>query len=243
MSKNRHKFFLSILLLFVYHVVNSYPAMAHDLWLNVDNHYPAPGSNTTVKVVFGHNFPYYDILISRGSLAEFSYLGPDGQKREVAKTWEDKTGERSGALVGEITADQKGSYVVTAYRKVKGDKQHVASEKYAKSIISTGEGKSDISKPFGHRIEIIPLKNPQEIKAGESLPVKILFEGKPLSTYLYATYAGYYSEDEPFPLFTKSNEEGVAYMKISQPGVWMFVCNHKVDFSASLTFKVAGEPK
>lgn len=243
MRKSRYKFFLSIFLLSVCCFVNPSLAMAHDLWLNVDNHQPALGNKTIIKVVFGHNFPYYDILINRESLAEFSYLGPDGQKREITKTWEDKTGERSGALVGEITPDQKGSYVVTAYRKIKGDKQHVASEKYAKTIISAGEGTRNISSPFGHRIEIIPLKNPQEIKAGESLPVKILFEGKPLSTYLYATYAGYYSEDEPFPLFTKSNEDGIAYMKISQPGIWMFVCNHKVDFSASLTFKVAGEPQ
>lgn len=243
MKIHRHKFSLSIFLVFVCFFMNSSLAVAHDLWLNVDNHYPEPGSKTTVKVVFGHNYPYYDILIGRNSLAEFSYLGPDGQKREITKTWEDKTGERSGALIGEITLDQKGSYVVTASRKRTGDKQNVASEKYAKSIISVGEGTKNISSPFGHRIEIIPLKNPQEIKAGESLPVKILFEGKPLSTYLYATYAGYYSEDEPFPLFTKSNEEGVAYIKISQPGVWMFVCNHKVDFSASLTFKVAGEPQ
>jgi uncharacterized GH25 family protein len=243
MSKNSYKFFLSILLLFVCCALNSIPAMAHDLWINVDNPYPAVGEKATVKVVFGHNFPYYDILISKESLAEFSYLGPDGQKREITKTWEDKTGERSGALIGEITADQKGSYIVTAYRKIKGDKQHVASEKYAKSIISTGEGKSNISSPLGHRIEIIPLKDPKEINPGDSIPVKLLFEGKPLSTYLYATYAGYYSEDEPFPLFTKSNEDGVAYMKISQPGTWMLVCNHKVDFSASLTFKVTEGPK
>lgn len=213
-------------------------SFAHDLWINIDNPYPSTGEKVTAKVVFGHNFPYYDILISRESLADFSYIGPDGQKKEITKTWEEKTGERSGALVGEFIADQKGSYVVTAYRKVKGDYQQVASEKYAKSIISTGEGKSDISRPFGHRLEIIPLRNPQEIKPGDFLPVRLLFEGKPLSTYLYATYAGYYSEDEPLPFFTKSDEDGVAYMKISQPGTWMLVCNHKVNFSASLTFKV-----
>lgn len=248
MKKNRHKFSLSIFLVFVCFFMSSSLAVAHDLWLNVDNHYPEPGSNTTVKVVFGHNYPYYGILISKENLAEFSYLGPDGQKKEITKTWEDKTGDKkSGALVGEITLDQKGSYVVTAARKRTGDKENVASEKYAKSIISVGEGTKNIANnigsSFGHRIEIIPLKNPQEIKAGESLPVKILFEGKPLSTYLYATYVGYFSETEPFPLFAKSNEDGVAYMKISQPGTWMLVCNHKVDFSASLTFKVAGEPK
>jgi uncharacterized GH25 family protein len=238
MRKSRHKFFLSIFLLFVCCFGNSSLAFAHDLWLNVDNHYPEPGGKTTVKVVFGHNFPYYDILISRNSLAGFSYLCPDGQIREVEKTWEDKKGEKAGALAGDITFDQKGTYVVTAYRKAKGDREHVTSEKYGKSIIIVDKGNKIISRPFGHKIEIIPLKNPSEIKRGGSMPVKVLFEGKPLSTYVYATYAGYYSEDEPFPFFTKSNEEGVAYVKISQPGIWLIVSNHKVDFSASLTFEI-----
>jgi len=243
MKIHRLRFSTSIFLVFFCFLMNSIPAVAHDLWLNVDNPYPAVGEKATVKVVFGHNFPYYDILISRASLAEFACLAPDGQKNEITKTWEDKTGERSGALVGEIIPDQKGSYIITAYRKIKGDKQHVASEKYAKSIISTGEGKSSISKPLGHRIEIVPLKDPRDLKPGETIPVKVLFEGKPLATYIYATYAGYYSEDEPFPLFTKSGEDGIGYMKITQPGTWMVVCNHKVDFSASLTFKVSEASK
>jgi len=110
----------------------------------------------------------------------------------------------------------------------------VPSEKYAKSIITVGNAGKNVSETFGHRIEIVPLKNPSEVRAGESLPVKILFEGKPLPTYIYATYAGYYSEDEPFPGLNKSNEKGIACVNISKPGIWMVVCNHKVDFSASL---------
>jgi len=76
------------------------------------------------------------------------------------------------------------------------------------------------------------------VKAGEAFPVRILFEGKPLSTFVYATYAGYYSEDEPFPVAVRSNEEGLAQIKMSQPGTWMIVSNHKVDFSASLTLEI-----
>lgn len=243
MGKNRFKFSLSIFLVFVCFFVSYSLAVAHDLWLNVDNHYPETGGKTAVKVVFGHNFPYYDILISRDKLTGFSYLCPDGQTREIEKTWEDKKGENAGALAGDITLDQKGTYVVTAFRKIKGDREHVTSEKYGKSIIVVGKGNEIINRPLGHRIEIVPLKNPSEVKPGDSIPVKVLFEGKPLSTHVYATYAGYYSEDEPFPFFTKSNKKGVAYIRISQPGIWMIVSNHKVDFSASLTFKVAGESK
>ena len=78
-------------------------------------------------------------------------------------------------MAGDITFEQKGTYLVTAFRKVKGDKEHVPSEKYGKSII-VGKGNAIISKPFGHRIEIIPLKNPSEVKPGESIPIQVLFE-------------------------------------------------------------------
>jgi len=245
MKNYRQKFFLSILFVVVCFSISTGPAEAHDLWLNVDNHYAEAGGRTTAKVVFGHNFPYYDILITRDKLSGFSYLCPDGQTREVENTWEDKKAEskggysyKTGALAGDITLEQNGTYVVAAYRKVKGDREHVTSEKYGKSIIVVGKGNNMVSRAFGHRIEIVPLKNPSEVKPGGSFPVQVLFEGKPLATHVYATYAGYYSEDEPFPLFTQSDKTGVAYIKISRPGVWMVVSNHKVDFSASLTFEI-----
>lgn len=238
MEKNRVKCFLRIVPFFAWVFFSAHLAGAHDLWLNVDTHYPEAGGKTTAKVVFGHNFPYYDILIARDSLADFSYLCPDGQIRKVENTREDKKGEKSGALAGDILCNQKGTYVVTASRRVKGDREHVPSEKYGKAVLVAEKGNDVVSRPFGHRIEIIPLKNPSEVKPGETMPVQVLFEGKPLSTYVYATYAGYYSEEEPFPVSVKSNEEGVAQIRISRPGTWMVVSNHKVDFSASLTFAI-----
>lgn len=63
-------------------------------------------------------------------------------------------------------------------------------------------------------------------------------DAKPLSTFVYARYAGYSSPDEPFPVVVRSNEEGMADIEISQLGVWMIVANHKVDFSASLTLEI-----
>lgn len=244
-----HKHLLNIFLIFVFSFINSNLVMAHDLWINVDNHNPEVGGKTTAKIVFGHNFPYYDILITRDKLTAFSCLCPDGQVKEVERTWEDKTKETNegysytiGALAGEITIDQKGTYVIAASRKVKGDRKHVTSEKYGKSIIIAEQGNKVISNPLNHRIEIIPLKNPMEIKPGDEFPVKVLFEGKPLPTYVYATYAGYYSEDDPFPVSTRSNEDGIAYIKINQAGIWLLVCSFKVDFSASLTFKINEVP-
>lgn len=238
MKKDGYGFCLAVHLAFVCFLICPNPVAAHDLWLNADDHFPEQGGKAIVKVVFGHNFPYYDILLTRDKLAEFLYLRPDGDKAEIDRTWGDKGTKKGGALAGEVTFDKPGTYVVSACLKRKGDKENVPSEKYGKSIMVVGQGNEILSTVLGHRMEIVPLKNPSVIKPGESLPVKILFEGKPLSTYVYATYAGYFSETEPFPVVAKSDGDGLAHVRISQPGTWMVVSNHKVDFSASLTFQI-----
>jgi len=227
---------VSLVLLYVLHC--PCPVAAHDLWLNMDNYSPEVSTKVSAKVVFGHNYPYFDILLTRDKLTDFSWLCPDGKRIEVSKTWEEKQNDKTGALVGEITFDKKGTYIVTACLEKKGAKKQVPSGKYAKSLIVVGEGTDIVSHPLGQRIEIIPLKNPKDIKSGESLPVRIFFEGKPLSTYVYGTYAGYHSETEPFPVIAKTDDQGLAQVPISQPGIWMVVANHKVDFSASLTFQI-----
>jgi uncharacterized GH25 family protein len=238
MQKQALKNWHAIYLLFVFVLFCPCLVAAHDLWLNTDNYSPDLGGKVSAKVVFGHNYPYYDILLTRDKLADFSYLCPDGKKMEISKTWEDKQSEKAGALAGEITVDKKGTYVVFACLERKGDKEHVPSGKYGKSLIAVGQGNDIVSRPLGQRMEIVPLKNPSAVRPGEHIPVKISFEGKPLSTYVYATYAGYYSETEPFPVFVKSDGEGVVHVPITQPGIWMVVANHKVDFSASLTFQI-----
>lgn len=217
-------------------------ALAHDLWLNVDTYSLQKSAETDAKVVFGHNYPYYGILVKQEQLSAFFYLAPDGHKTVIDETREELHGESygkpAGARVGAVHCSQEGTYIVAAAKKRKGDALNVPSEKYAKAIIVVGEGSSSVSQPVGQRIEIVPLKNPSEVKAGEFFPVQVLYEGKPLSTFVYGTYAGYSSSDEPFPVLARSNASGIAQVKIEQAGTWMIVCNHKIDFSASLTFVV-----
>ena len=214
------------------------PAPAHDLWLSARSFHPRAGQEVTVDVVFGHNFPYYDILITKDALTEFTCIRPDGTRVDVQDVREEHRGGRKGFLTGRLRVPEPGTYVVTASRVRKGDKEHVPSEKFGKTILEAGGGSPEVPGPVGHRIEIVPLANPSGIEPGGVLPVRILFEGKPLSTYVYATYAGYSSEDEPFPVIARTDEAGVASIPISRPGVWLVVANHKVNFSASLTFEI-----
>ncbi|MBI4646147.1 MAG: DUF4198 domain-containing protein [Bacteroidia bacterium] len=226
---------LLIILIISFHLTSSF---AHDLWIIADNYYPAVGEKVVVKVMFGHNFPDYNILIPKEALSEFYYIAPDGQKKEISKTWEEKKEEKNGYLAGEITIEQEGTYLICAARKVVGEEVCVPSEKYAKAIVIAGKGNKTVSQMINQRIEIIPLKNPSEIKIDDILPVKILYEGKPLSTYIYAAYSGYCSNEEPFYITAKSDEDGAASIKISKSFLWFVTVNFKRDFSTSITFEI-----
>ena len=52
-----------------------------------------------------------------------------------------------------------------------------SSYKLSKNILSW---KPFMDKPIGHRAEIVPLKDPTALKEGDTLPVMLYFEGKPM---------------------------------------------------------------
>ncbi|WP_457574819.1 DUF4198 domain-containing protein [Desulfolithobacter sp.] len=236
------KHFLHLVIILITITLTGGSARAHDLWLNLEHSYLPGPDNALAKVVFGHNYPHYGILLSAEQLSQFYYLTPDGKKKEITDTWEEIKGKSygrpAGARVGKVIADRDGIYLIAAARKRKGDLKNVPSEKYAKSVMVVGADSGSVDRVLGHRIEIVPLESPARIHPGGTMPVRILFEGRPLSTYVYGTYAGYSSEDEPFPVLARSDENGVAMVPLDRAGTWMLVTNHKVDFSASLTFQV-----
>lgn len=65
---------------------------------------------------------------------------------------------------------------------------------YGKTVMNVGSG-SDltlISRPQGIPLEIVPLANPALLKSGQSFPVELRYQGKPLVNHkVSASYAGY----------------------------------------------------
>ena len=59
-------------------------------------------------------------------------------------------------------------------------KDVMASVKFAKSYGGTAKDPSVFSTKAGHLLELIPQVNPYTLKAGQTLPVLVLFNGQPL---------------------------------------------------------------
>ncbi len=58
------------------------------------------------------------------------------------------------------------------------------SQQFAKSIFTYSDV---VTKPLGLKFEIVPLKNPLNLKSGDILPIKVFFKGKPMEGLIIET--------------------------------------------------------
>ena len=239
--KKMKKFFIFSLSLGIF-LLFSIPVSAHTLWINASDYnpeiYPKFGASTKLYFGWGHHYPVDDFL-SQKQIEEFYYLCPrSGRHYNLSP-------DPSGFLATEVRFKEPGSYIVAAklkpgfytmfeekgriHHKI-GPKTQVKGrivlslyyEQYAKSLINVG--KKDLinfDRPVGHKLEIVPLKNPLNLRQGDFLPIKILFNGKPARfCRVYATYSGFSSGDD-FAHATLTNSKGIAKIRIIHWGPWL----------------------
>ena len=80
---------------------------------------------------------------------------------------------------------EEGLKDIIEQRMKSGESQTEGRERYSrylKSLVQVGDRRDDTYKrELGFRLEIIPINNPYLLKLGDSLVVRVLFEGKPLA--------------------------------------------------------------
>jgi uncharacterized GH25 family protein len=118
--------------------------------------------------------------------------------------------------------------------------------RYAKLVAGQSTGTSAL----GHVLEIVLEKDPAQLKCGESLPVRVLFRGKPLAdAQVAAVYAGAKLKGHTYPVTSRTDAEGRATLQMDRPGLWYARLIHMVpatddpevdwrSFFATVTFNV-----
>jgi len=98
--------------------------------------------------------------------------------------------------------------------------------KFAKSIVWVDKaGTGDFSRVLGHRVEVIPLVNPGELRAGSIFRAQILKDGLPLTGELVYANTERMSETTEDGIFkeliaVRSDSDGVIEFQISEAGSW-----------------------
>ncbi|RKY23471.1 MAG: hypothetical protein DRP62_05810 [Planctomycetota bacterium] len=225
-------------------------------------------AQTNVYFGFGHSYPVDDFL-KKEMLNRFELVDSNHNKKPLEPN-------PGGFLATSIGFEKPGPYIVSAAIKPgyytmhieKGHVQHKMGpktglkavilslyyEQYTKALLAVGDTTDDaFAKPIGDKIEIVPLKNPYNLKAGagEILPVQVWFNGRPASfCKVYATYAGFSTGDD-FALATTADSKGTAHIRLTHWGPWLVKaekmmpateelkdkCN-TLHYTASLTFEI-----
>jgi nickel transport protein len=131
---------------------------------------------------------------------------------------------------GVVTPLQKGSAFLvgelrepigTIKSESSGRSQRIKREKFTKALLTVTNGDENYKRALGHKLEIVPVTAITGAKAGDDLTFRIFLDGKPLKGQVYATYDGFSRRPMTFAYATETREDGVALVKVTNPGVWM----------------------
>lgn len=198
----------------------SQAAFAHHLWVEKEG--------DRFKVAWGHP-PKVDPY-EPDRVKEIKAFNKKGKEITLKRTDEkDKVYLSSKGDVSMITASFEGGYLVSTpdgkKRLTKRDAQKAGlqvidsfySSQFAKSLFAPSDA---VLKPVGMKLEIVPLKNPYTLKADKLLPIKVLFEGKPLE--------GATIEKGAHRETTKTDKDGMAKVQVTGQDMPVIVAKHKI---------------
>ncbi len=215
-------------------------AGAHSMWLNMDGHLFTKGQTVTVDIGWGHKFPK-DGELKAGMLKEIVAIAPDGKRIPLNKTSESRFAfvpEETGAYV--IYANIHPGFVsrtTQGYKMVPktGLDKVIACFHYdirTRTSIRVGDPANIAVPGTGGPLEILSLENTFTLTTGADLPVKVLFNGKPISgARVCATYAGFSDKPNDFAQTVETAEDGIAVIKIAHKGDWMISVTHEIPYS------------
>lgn len=220
------------------------PALAHDMWL-VPPGDSSVGRPVEVEVSVGMDFPAsldaidperltMTVVGSGGESAEVTLRADEGATRTVASftpttpgVWMVSAVTRPNRL--ELEAVKFNDYLlhdglphVLAGRMDRGELDRDATERYSKYVktvvpVSEAHGGDGARAVVGHTLEIVPLADPLAVSVGETLAVRVLFQGKPLErANLCWDHPG---NGEDFTGQTWTHEDGRALVPVGKSGL------------------------
>jgi uncharacterized GH25 family protein len=183
---------------------------AHDLWLVPARFVVTPGAKVAVSLNTGDTFPVSEVAVRTERIERAALVTAAGStplasfRADANSTLVEVTAPRAegGAVVEVVlkpvaTKQPRASFdefvrhegldavaAALAREPRRRDEERRTYAKYAKTLLRVGGGKGTVDlyrRPLGHRLEIVPDADPYALRPGEALPVRLLFDGKPLA--------------------------------------------------------------
>jgi uncharacterized GH25 family protein len=222
------------------------PAFAHDFWLRPEAFAVAPGQPLGLAIQIGHGREVDSWAFGWDRLHSFTSIGPAGVRDQQAALAPAAHAPDAAATVtlaepgthmlvvesyhsrSDLPGDKFTAYAelegLTAAikaRKAAGTTEAPGRELYsrrAKALVQVGKTLSDVTRPIGLTLEIVPGRNPYAPSTDNRFPVQILFQGRPLAGALVDLTALDLGT-EPFQP-QRTDAQGGASFEIPRDGAW-----------------------
>jgi len=244
------------------------PLIAHDMWIE-----PSTFTPQTAQIVGLRHFVGQDLIgdpLPRNPALINQFIVEDatGRKPVIGRAGADPAGliriaapglaivgYRSHPSTVELPADQFNSYLkeegliaVAAARSLRNETAAPVRELFsrcAKSLLHSGPAvHTQTDRPLGFTLELTAEQNPYTLRAGDTLPVSLTYEGKPLPGALIVAMN---HNDPSAKLALRTGKDGRVRFRLPCSGMWLMKAVHMIpapdgsnanweSFWASLTF-------
>lgn len=224
------------------------PVHAHDFWIEPASFRPGAGREVPLAIYVGQDFKGESVIYLPDLFERYVYIGPKGERAVPGIPGDDAgripaidagltvVGYRS--IRDRVTFDtpeefaayleKEGMERIAVSSKRRADRRPIAEvySRAAKSLLYAGpvrEGPADRS--LGFRMELIAERNPYALHPGGSLPVRLVYEDRPLEGALVVAF----TRDRPHEkLRARTDKQGRVNLALDRPGVWLVTSVHMV---------------
>jgi uncharacterized GH25 family protein len=224
------------------------PAVAHSPYLLPNYFDVTDRDHVSVQASFTERFFIPDVVMRADG---YHVLGPDGARvaltplytkdvaildveTKAAGTYRISTGLREGA--SRKAALVKGQWEFFESREAPADSVDMQSWTRADVYVSSGKPTDQVLVPTGTGIEFQLLTHPNNLHAGSTAKMRLLFDGKPLANEV-VTLQGVVtaSGDNPAPLELRADAEGRVDVPLKSAGMYQLQSRHRVGPAAAGT--------
>jgi len=223
------------------------PLLAHNFWIEPTTFTPAPGQRVAVRLRVGAELQGDPVPRDPNLIKRFVAAGPSGEAPVPGVPNTEPAGFEAFAAPGlytivydsgrspveldaakfETYLKEEGLEAVAAARARQGKSAASAKEVFsrcAKALIAVGGPGSGHDRVFGQRIELVAEKNPYTLAGGGELPVRLLYQGKPLAGALVMAL----QRGRPDKVTARSDAKGRVTLKLDRPGFWLIKAVHMI---------------
>lgn len=246
------------------------PILAHDLWIEPTTFSPERGQIVGMKLRLGQDLLGDPVPRDPALINQFIVEDGSGRNSVYGRDGADPAGllrvARPGLLVigyhsnpstVELTADKFNKYLkeegldaVAALRASRNETGASARELFsrcAKSLVLSGSpSKTQGDRLLGFPLELVAERNPYALRAGEDLPVRLVYKNRPLAGALVIAMNRLNPSEK---LSARTDTTGRVRFRLRPGGMWLVKAVHMIpapagtnarweSFWASLTFEL-----